>query len=58
MLIVKIVENNVMYSVQELHLCLFSSPAEVTLANFTCSTFLVHSSVGLSTNSFLLLQFL
>ena len=46
MLIVKIIENNTMHNVQELHLflCLFS------LAIFTSSTFSVHSSVSLSTN--------
>ena len=50
MLIVNVIENNTMYSVQELHLCLFlPSLAEVILAGFTSSTCLVHSSTNLST---------
>ena len=59
MLIVKIIENNGMYSVQELHLflCLFPSSAEVILASFTCSIFSVDSSTNLLTNFFLHLQF-
>ena len=43
MLIAKNIENNTMYSVQELHLFLCS-------AIFTSSIFSVHSSVSLSTN--------
>ena len=46
-----------MYSVQELYLRLLSCSAEVFLASFTSSTVSVHSSINLSTNSFLLLQF-
>ena len=67
MLIVKIIENNTMYSVQELHLCLFSfsvehnsigcSSAEVVLASFACSTFSVHFSISLLTNFFPHLKF-
>ena len=51
MLIVKIIENNTIYSVQELHLflCLFSSSAEVILVSFTSSIFSVHSSTNLPT---------
>ena len=45
MMAVKIVENNTMYSVQELHLCLLS-------LWFTSSTVSVHSSTNLSTNFF------
>ena len=45
-----------MYSVKELHLCLFSFPTEVILASFTYPTFSVHSSTNLST-FFLHLQF-
>ena len=47
-----------MYSVQELHLCLFLFSVEVILASFTSSTFSVHSSISLSSNFFLHLQFL
>ena len=43
MLIVKIIENNTLQIVQELHLCLFSSSDKVILASFTSSEFLVHS---------------
>ena len=62
MLIVKIIENNAMYSVQEHHLYLFSSSVEcnfvkVMLASFVFSIFSVPSSINLSTNSFLHLQF-
>ena len=46
-----------MYSVQELHLCLFLSSARVILAIFTSSTISVHSSVSLLTIFFLHLQF-
>ena len=55
MLIVKIIENNTMYSVQELHLCIFS--VKVISAILSSSTFSVHSSIDLSTNFFLHLQF-
>ena len=41
-----------MQSVQEFHLCLFSSSAEVILVSFTSSTFSVHSETNLSTNFF------
>ena len=58
MFIVKIIENNTMYSVQELHLCLFSFLAEVFSTSLVFSIFSVHSSTSLSTNSFLHLQFL
>ena len=65
MLIVKIIENNIMNSVQELNLCIFSvecysierSSAEVISAIFTSSVFSVHSSTNLSTIFFLHLQF-
>ena len=57
MLAVKIIENNTMYSVQELHLCLISSSAELILVSFTSPTFSVHFSTNLSTNFFLHLQF-
>ena len=57
MLIVKIFENNTMYSVQELHLCLFSCALKVILASFTSSKVSVHSSTNLSTIFFLHLQF-
>ena len=55
MLIVKIIENNTMYSVQELHLCILST--ELDSAIFTSSIFSVHSATNLSTNFFLHLQF-
>ena len=53
MLIVKIIENNTIYSVQELHLCFFSSSAELHSANvipaiFASSIFSVHYSTNLS----------
>ena len=57
MLIVKIIENNTMCSVQELHLYLFSSSDRVILASFTSLTVSLHSSTNLSTNFFLHLQF-
>ena len=67
MLIVKIIESNTMYSVQELHLCIFSfsvecnsiecNSVEVILASFTSSVISTHSSTNLSTNFFLHLQF-
>ena len=57
MLIVKITQNNPVYNVQELRLCLFSFSAEVILASFTSSTFSVYSSTNLSTNFFLHFQF-
>ena len=49
MLIVKINENNTMYSVQELHLCLFSFLAEVFSTSLVSSIFSVHCSTSLST---------
>ena len=55
MLIVKIIEKKTMYSVQELHLCIFSG--NVISAIFASSTFSVHSSTNLSSNLFLHLQF-
>ena len=62
MLIVKSTKIKTLYSMQELHLCLFSSSAECNsveyiLATFISSTFSVHSSTHLSTNFFLHLQF-
>ena len=58
MLIVKIINNNTMCGVQELHLCLFlSSSAEIILTSFTSSAFSVHSPNKLSTNFFLHLQY-
>ena len=42
-----------MYSVQELHLCLFSFLDEVVSTSFVSSLFSVHSSANLSANLFL-----
>ena len=50
MLVVKISENKTMYSVEELHLCLFSFSAGITLAIFISSMFSTHSSANLLTN--------
>ena len=47
-----------MYNMQELHLYLFSFSARVTLVSFTSSTVSLHSSINLSANLFLYLQFL
>ena len=48
----KTYKNNTMYSVQELHLCLFSFSAEVILASFTlkntCSLLITLTIYGLS----------
>ena len=52
MLIVKNIENNTMYNMQELHL----SPFLPTI--FTTSTISLHSSTNLSTKLFLNLQLL
>ena len=51
MLIAKIIENNTMHSMQELHLflCLFSYSTKIILACLTASTVSVHST-NLSTN--------
>ena len=57
MLIVKIIESNTMYSMEELHFCLFLFSDMVIVASFTSSTVSVHSSTNLSTNFFLHLQF-
>ena len=57
MLTVKIIENNTMYSVQELHLPTLSFSAEVTLVSFISSTVSAHSSTNLSTIFSLHLQF-
>ena len=46
-----------MYTLQELYLFLFSFSARVILANFTSSIVSVYSSINLSTNFFLHLQF-
>ena len=51
MLIVKIIENNTMYNVQE-DLNTFLGSAKVILASFTSSTISVHSSTNLSTDFF------
>ena len=56
-LIVKNIQNNTIYTMQELHLRLFSFLARVVLANFTSSTVSVHSSINRATNFFLYLQF-
>ena len=56
MLIVKMVENNTMYSDQELHLSLFSFSAKAILASSTCSKFSLHSLTSLPINFFLHLQ--
>ena len=55
MLIGRIIENNRMQNVEELHLYIFS--VKVVSAIFNSSTFSVHSSINLSTNFFLHLQF-
>ena len=57
MFIVKIIENNTMYSVHELYLCLFLFLHRVTSVIFASLTFSVHSSTSLSTIFFLHLQF-
>ena len=57
MFIKKIIKNNTIYSVQELHLRLFSFPVEVILTNFTSLTASVHSSTSLSTNFFYICSF-
>ena len=60
MLVVKVIENNTMYSMQELRLCIFSTElhtVKVILASFTSSTVSVHCSISLSTNFSLQLQF-
>ena len=65
MLIVKIIENSTMYSVQELHLCIFSTEFHSMELHsvkdisdiFASSTCLVHPSTNLSTNFFLRVQF-
>ena len=43
----KNIENNTMYSVQELHLSLFSFLAEVFSTSFVSAMFSVHSSTNL-----------
>ena len=53
----KNIQNNTVYTVQELRLYLFSFSARVILASFTSSIVSVHSSTNLSTNFFLHLQF-
>ena len=58
MLAVKVVENNTIYSAQEMRLSWFSpSSAEIILASFTSSKFSAHTSTNLSTNFLLHLQF-
>ena len=58
MLAVKVVENNTIYSVQEMHSSLsLPSSAEIILASFPSSKFSVHTSTNLSTNFLLHLQF-
>ena len=57
MLIVKIIESNTMYGVQE-DLHSFSYSAKVIFAILSSSIFSVHSSTSLSTCYFLHLQFL
>ena len=54
---IKSIKIKIMYSVQELYLCLLSSSDEVILASFTSLTLSVHSWVSLSTKFFLHLQF-
>ena len=56
MFIVKIIENNKMYSVQELHLLLFSFLAKVFLTSLVSLIFPVHFPIRLSTNILLHLQ--
>ena len=46
------------YTVQDMHLQLFSFPAKIILASFTSSTVSVHSSINRATNFFLHLKFL
>ena len=53
----KNIEDDTVYTVQELHLQLFSFSARVILASFTSSTVSVHSSINGATNFFLHLQF-
>ena len=56
----KIIRNaiiNTIYTIQELYLFALSFSVKVILANFTSSIVSVHSSVNLSTNFFLHLQF-
>ena len=48
MLIVKHIQNNTVYIMQELHLQLFSFSARVAIAGFSSSTVSVHSSIYLS----------
>ena len=52
----KNVQNNALYTIEKLHLSLFSF-STVTLTNFVSSIFCVHSSTSGSTNFFLHLQF-
>ena len=61
MLIKKIIENDTIYSMQELRLRLFSTEfhsVEVNLTSLVSSIFSVHSSANLFTNLFLHLHFL
>ena len=53
----KIIENNTMYSVQELHLYIFWFLVRIILASFTSSAVSIHSLTNLSTNIYLHLQF-
>ena len=55
MFIVKIIQNNTMYSVQELHFCIFLT--DLHSAIFTSLTVSVYSSISLLNNFFLHLQF-
>ena len=48
MLIVKVIESNTVYAVQELHLCLFSSSDKVILASITFLTVSVHFSTNIN----------
>ena len=62
MLIVKHIQNNTVYIMQELHLQLFAFSARVVIAGFSSSTVSVHSSIfstliNLSIKLFLHLQF-
>ena len=54
MFIAKIIENNTMYTMQELNLCLFSD--EVFSSDLVSSIFSVHSSTSFPTNPFVHLQ--
>ena len=57
-LAVENIVNKTMYSVQELHLCLFSYLAEVISTSLVSSIFPVHSSVEMRSTSLFTKMFL